>query len=479
MKTTDDTDCTDGIRRARGPGWLMGLVLGVVLMVGLGATVWTGYRSTTTLGTNYVALIRYDRGTSGVINAIHPTNFLTGLIALPNWPASGGTGEVSTAQLNGASNAVVAIVIANDTTTSNGLVALLTQYDTTTSNALRTAFLAADITTSNGVVTLLQANDITTSNGVISVLVANDTTTSNALRTAYLAADITTSNGVLTASFANDMTLSNTLYALIQAGSGDGGVHSSQFARVPVRLLGNNVVPAVGTNGFTLVTNGSTYLTLVGGTNGAGLRGIIGNSSASAITVTSSPAIFDPNVNSNVTFFTIPAGSTQAWELSYTTNLVPSGVWYFMSRNIPELEINFFGPFAVGTNGLQVSVTNTAQPASQTLTNLAGTGAVTNRYDVSTNLFTGTTFGLGTNATIVCSSNIYITDLVNVPSGSVSRWGQLTIVASGGDVTVTNLGALKMSDMATSRVLTNGNSMCIAVEVQAGVFTNGAIVQFK
>jgi hypothetical protein len=104
---------------------------------------------------------------------------------------------------------------------------------------------------------------------------------------------------------------------------------------------------------------------------------------------------------------------------------------------------------------------------------------VTNRYDVATNLFTGTTFVLGTNATIVCSNNIYITALEGVPSGGVSRWGQLTIVASGGDVTVTNLGALKMSDMATSRVLTNGNSMCIAVEVQAGVFTNGAIVQFK
>jgi hypothetical protein len=216
MKTTDDTDCTDGIRRARGPGWLMfGLVLGVVLMVGLGATVWTGYRSTNTLGTNYVALIRYDRGTSGVINAIHPTNFLTGLIALPNWPASGGTGEVSTAQLNGASNAVVAIVIANDTTTSNGLVTLLTQYDTTTSNALRTAFLAADITTSNGVVTLLQANDITTSNGVVAVLVANDTTTSNALRAAYLTADITTSNGVLAAAIANDMTMSNSFVKTI------------------------------------------------------------------------------------------------------------------------------------------------------------------------------------------------------------------------------------------------------------------------
>jgi hypothetical protein len=215
MKTTDDTDCTDGIRRARGPGWLMfGLVLGVVLMVGLGATVWTGYRTVTSVGTNYVGLIRYDRGTSGVIVAIHPTNLLTDLMALPNWPASG-AGDVTTEQFNAGSNAIVAIVIANDTTTSNGLVTLLVNNDTTTSNALRTAFLAADITTSNGVVTLLQANDITTSNGVVSVLVANDTTTSNALRTAYLAADITTSNGVLTAAIAADMTMSNSFVKTI------------------------------------------------------------------------------------------------------------------------------------------------------------------------------------------------------------------------------------------------------------------------
>jgi hypothetical protein len=195
MKTTDDTDCTDGIRRARGPGWLMfGLVLGVVLMVGLGATVWTGYRSTNTLGTNYVALIRYDRGTSGVINAIHPTNFLTGLIALPNWPASGGTGEVSTAQLNGASNAVVAIVIANDTTTSNGVVTLLTQYDTTTSNALRTAFLAADITTSNGVLAAAIANDMTMSNSFVKTIDTRGQTNSNARFTSTVYATGLSSN---------------------------------------------------------------------------------------------------------------------------------------------------------------------------------------------------------------------------------------------------------------------------------------------
>jgi hypothetical protein len=71
MKTTDDTDCTDGIRRARGPGWLMGLVLGVVLMVGLGATVWTGYRSTitATFNTGAVHGLYWGRNSNNVVDA--------------------------------------------------------------------------------------------------------------------------------------------------------------------------------------------------------------------------------------------------------------------------------------------------------------------------------------------------------------------------------------------------------------------------
>jgi hypothetical protein len=194
MKTTDDTDCTDGIRRARGPGWLMfGLVLGVVLMVGLGATVWTGYRTVTSVGTNYVGLIRYDRGTSGVIVAIHPTNLLTDLMALPNWPASG-AGDVTTEQFNAGSNAIVAIVIANDTTTSNGLVTLLVNNDTTTSNALRTAFLAADITTSNGVLTAAIAADMTMSNSFVKTIDTRGQTNSNARFTSTIFATGLSSN---------------------------------------------------------------------------------------------------------------------------------------------------------------------------------------------------------------------------------------------------------------------------------------------
>jgi TolA-binding protein len=101
----------------------IGLLLGVLLFVGTAATVYTGYRTTTALSTNFVSVINYTRGTSGVIYAIHPTNFLTGLMALPNWPASG-AGDVTTLQLNAATNFVytnLAVGITNLQGGTNGI----------------------------------------------------------------------------------------------------------------------------------------------------------------------------------------------------------------------------------------------------------------------------------------------------------------------------------------------------------------------
>jgi hypothetical protein len=332
----------------------IGLLLGVLLIVGTAATVYTGYRTTTTLGTNFVSVINYTRGTSGVIYAIHPTNFLTGLIALPNWPASGGTGEVSTAQLNAASNAVVAIVIANDTTTSNGLVTLLVGNDTTTSNALRTAFTAADTTTSNGVVTLLQANDITTSNGVVAILVANDTTTSNALRTAYLAADITTSNGALAAAIANDMTMSNSFVKTIDTrgltnavARFTGTIHatgltSNGSAAIPLMILNNEIVEGatdynlIFGNGTQASTNGNDItLSVVNYMAISNTLWLLTNITtvANVTNATSGDITNTINLAGNVKGFVLETNATARWTnySGYVANTASDFAYYLMT----------------------------------------------------------------------------------------------------------------------------------------------------
>ncbi len=102
---------------------------------------------------------------------------------ITNAGGGGGSGDVTTAQLNNASNVLRSLTIANDTTTSNGLTAIFVANDTTTSNALRTLLIANDTTTSNGLVTLVSGNITTTSNG----LVAFTMTASNTLRGAFIA----------------------------------------------------------------------------------------------------------------------------------------------------------------------------------------------------------------------------------------------------------------------------------------------------
>jgi hypothetical protein len=99
-----------------------------------------------------------------------------------------------------------------------------------------------------------------------------------------------------------------------------------------------------------------------------------------------------------------------------------------------------------------------------------------NQWDSVTNTFSGTSFLLGTNSFISSGSNIGFTGVANVPA-SLLRYGQLTIKATG-NITVTNPATWKTSDMAVSRVCTNGNFLTMAVEVMPGIYTNAAICQF-
>lgn len=100
-----------------------------------------------------------------------------------------------------------------------------------------------------------------------------------------------------------------------------------------------------------------------------------------------------------------------------------------------------------------------------------------NTFDAPTNLFTGTTFQLGTNTFILSASNILFTALGNLPGVGIERYGQFTVIATA-DIIVTNPVAWKSSDMLLTRTCTNGNSMVIAVDVIQSVVTNFAVTQF-
>lgn len=144
---------------------------------------------------------------------------------LQGWTVGGATGAVTVAQLNAASNAVVAILVANDTTTSNGVVAFELTRNAAVSNALVTLLVANDTTTSNGLVTLETTRNAAVSNAIVTLLVASDTTTSNgavafsmqasndlyAIETIRNAA---VSNNIITLLVANDTTTSNGIVTL-------------------------------------------------------------------------------------------------------------------------------------------------------------------------------------------------------------------------------------------------------------------------
>ena len=98
-------------------------------------------------------------------------------------------------------------------------------------------------------------------------------------------------------------------------------------------------------------------------------------------------------------------------------------------------------------------------------------------FDFTTNLFSGTSFLLGTNYTLRTATNVYFTAVGNVPVNT-ERWGQLTIIPTS-NITITNPVSWYTSDGLSSRVGTNGMPVVFAVDVQPGLFTNVAIVHLR
>lgn len=106
-------------------------------------------------------------GTNVVLRATNTAGAVT--VEINSASGSGGSGDVTTAQLNTASNAVVSIAVANDTTTSNGVLTAAQSYANGVTNAsiVRQTQLTA---ASNAIVSQIVANDTTTSNGTLTTV---------------------------------------------------------------------------------------------------------------------------------------------------------------------------------------------------------------------------------------------------------------------------------------------------------------------
>jgi hypothetical protein len=420
----------------------IGFTIGVVLLICTAATVVTGFRTATELGTNDIAIIDYSKANGGgVIKRLGRSNLVEALKVLPNWPVSGESNTVSDAgstnatkiglaagksgvavlvktveggwgllTTNQGSNVVWAVdasVIAtlaqlNAKANTNGPVLFgatmsgVTAFSGTNYMPLRT--FVAD----SGTIRCIDTDEVFAFAGVDKIAKVSyvDTQVMGALVEAYDYTDgmvatkadtngatlfnVTLSNlgtnaylrlgagGIVsTGKFGAGLSLAadGTMSA---SGSGDGGVHSSQFARVPVGLLGANSIVVPGTNAASLSTNGWTWFSFVGTpTNGARVALSISNVHATAnILVTNSSGIFDATVGSNVTLLTIQSNSLSVYEFAFWTNDVVAGRWHIVGRQERERELTVSGAATLSTN-VSVNIDVQAQPPSTALTNLA------------------------------------------------------------------------------------------------------------
>ena len=104
---------------------------------------------------------------------------------------------------------------------------------------------------------------------------------------------------------------------------------------------------------------------------------------------------------------------------------------------------------------------------------LVATNFSVHTLEFATNLFSGTLFQLGRSSTITTSTNIGLTGLSNLPTGSNTAYGILNIRSAWPGVTLTNPPGWGPSDGVRTRSITNG---VVCVEVQPGVYTNMVIL---
>lgn len=140
---------------------------------------------------------------------------------------------------------------------------------------------------------------------------------------------------------------------------------------------------------------------------------------------------------------------------------------------------NFGGVLLLDASALKASQFTKTGATTNLLSTMDGYAWTNlNIFDAPTNAFSGTAFILGTNSYFSTASDVHLISIVNPPAFGTERYGQLTIVATA-DLLVTNPVTWRASDKLISRTLTNGNSMCLALDVQVGGFTNFFVVQCK
>ncbi|HMJ91677.1 MAG TPA: hypothetical protein VK530_17780 [Candidatus Acidoferrum sp.] len=320
------------------------------------------------------------------VDLLSASNALRALLTANDTTSSNGAVTFTVTLVNTASNAcftfslatsnsLVSLVIASDTTTSNALRTLLIANDTTTSNALLTVITANDTTTSNALRSLTIANDTTTSNGLLTIITGNDTTTSNALRTLLIGNDTTTSNGLITAltSATNLLAIagraellfaSNALYSALASGGQtpwatdiNGGGH--HLTNVDTITAGDITLSGGIAAGGTLTADG--LVAASDGTNGGAL--ILFNTNGAAAHVIETGV--DPNeVTTNIVAKRYYSGAVSTVQMDYrttshllATNPQTGTITFQMTNVIPSV----IG-LAVKSVGTNVTIYFTAPP---------------------------------------------------------------------------------------------------------------------
>jgi hypothetical protein len=187
-----------------------------------------------------------------------------------------GLGEVTTAQLNTASNAVQSYTLSTSNLMYSVLFQVLTNFDTLTSNGLYSIiatlptyematnvarFMATNtaILTSNSLYAFVLSHGTAVSNGVIAQVLAS----SNSLRAAYIQADTVVSNGAV--AFA--MTASNSVAALAIAND------TTTSNALRSLLIGNDTTTSNGAVSFVMTASNNIVTLLVSATNGLASAG--------------------------------------------------------------------------------------------------------------------------------------------------------------------------------------------------------------
>lgn len=363
-------------------------------------------------------------------------------------------------QLVNASNALVSLLVANDTTTSNGVVAL----ELTRNAAVSNAVIGEIITASNNVYSTETTRNAAVSNAVVSLLVANDTTTSNGLVTLETTRNAAVSNAVIS----QIITASNNLYSTETT-------RNAAVSNALVTLSSNNVRVAAGSGGITVTPSGSggvmTFTVsdddagsgsggtnfpnvnlLVGATNGALAAGvrkafyqqtnanwifnlalsapgsgyhvtlIETNSGATNYTTTiytnsQAATVYDVGSKTNITGWSVPLGSVIISKLTWI------GTLWVREEETVGMTLGTGPAMTWSTNGLVITPL-----LSSLLTNLVGSGISAGATNASA--YIASSAGLGTNASFHGWMNIHSNALINGASNLVAGTDLATVLSN-------------------------------------------------